>query len=170
MHIQTPVYLFITINIIYTLAYMVMGFPGSASGKEPACQCRRHQRWWFNPWVRKILWRRAWQSTPVFLPGESHGQRSLAGYSPYYLKEQGAVESTECTYIGISECMCVHQHVCIVNMSLQRYLYSSPTQSIYLTPPTHLAYSLLCVIDSLSLIYFLICTSLIHQVISELLS
>ena len=42
MHIQTPVYLFITINIIYTLVYMVMGFPGSASGKEPACQCRRH--------------------------------------------------------------------------------------------------------------------------------
>ena len=34
----------------------------------------------FNPWVRKILWRRAWQPTPVFLPGESHGQRSLAGY------------------------------------------------------------------------------------------
>ena len=36
----------------------------------------------FDPWVRKILWRRAWQPTPVFLPGESHGQRSLAGYSP----------------------------------------------------------------------------------------
>ena len=34
----------------------------------------------FNPWVRKIPWRRAWQPTPVFLPGESHGQRSLAGY------------------------------------------------------------------------------------------
>ena len=36
----------------------------------------------FNPWVRKILWRRAWQPTPVLLPGESHGQRSLAGYGP----------------------------------------------------------------------------------------
>ena len=34
----------------------------------------------FNPWVRKIPWRRAWQPTPVFLPGEPHGQRSLAGY------------------------------------------------------------------------------------------
>ena len=33
----------------------------------------------FDPWVRKIPWRRAWQPTPVFLPGESHGQRSLAG-------------------------------------------------------------------------------------------
>ena len=36
----------------------------------------------FNPWVGKIPWRRAWQPTPIFLPGESHGQRSLAGYSP----------------------------------------------------------------------------------------
>ena len=36
----------------------------------------------FNPWVGKISWRRAWQPTPVFLPGESHGQRPLEGYSP----------------------------------------------------------------------------------------
>ena len=36
----------------------------------------------FDPWVGKFLWRREWQSTPIFLPGESHGQRSLAGYSP----------------------------------------------------------------------------------------
>jgi len=36
----------------------------------------------FNPWVGRIPWRRAWQPTPVFLPRESHGQRSLAGYSP----------------------------------------------------------------------------------------
>ena len=51
-----------------------------ASGKEPACQCRRHKRCRFDPWVRKISWRRAWQSTPVFLPGETYGQRSLARY------------------------------------------------------------------------------------------
>ena len=37
----------------------------------------------FNPWVRKILWRRKWQPTPVFLPEESHGWRSLAGYNPW---------------------------------------------------------------------------------------
>ena len=47
--------------------------------KESACQCRRRG---FNPWVGKIPWRRAWQPTPVFLPGKSRGQRSLAGYSP----------------------------------------------------------------------------------------
>ena len=41
----------------------------------------------FDPWVRKISWRRKWQSTPVFLPGEFHGQRSLVGYSPWGHKE-----------------------------------------------------------------------------------
>ena len=49
------------------------GFLGGASGKEPTCQCRRHKRLGFNPWVRKTPWRRAWQPTPVSLPGESHG-------------------------------------------------------------------------------------------------
>ena len=43
-------------------------------------QCRRHR---FNPWVRKSSCRGKWQPTPVFLPGEAHGQRSLAGYSPW---------------------------------------------------------------------------------------
>ena len=45
--------------------------PRWASGKEPACQCRRHKEHRFDPWVRKISWRRKWQSTPVFLPGKS---------------------------------------------------------------------------------------------------
>ena len=53
------------------------------SSKESACQCRSHQRCSFDPWVRKLPWRRAWQPTPVFLPGESHGQRSLVDYSPW---------------------------------------------------------------------------------------
>ena len=42
-------------------------------GKEPTCQCRRQNRRGYDPWVRKIPWRRAWQPTPVFLPGEAHG-------------------------------------------------------------------------------------------------
>ena len=61
---------------------MSRDFPGGASGKELACQCRRHKRCGFDPWVRKIPWRRAWQPAPVLLPRESHGQRSLVGYSP----------------------------------------------------------------------------------------
>ena len=40
------------------------------------------KRWRFDPWVRKIPWRRKWQPTPVFLPGKSHGQRRLVGYIP----------------------------------------------------------------------------------------
>ena len=52
-------------------------------GKESVCQCRRHKRGQFTPWVRKIPWSSKWQPTPVFLPEESHGQRSLTGYSPW---------------------------------------------------------------------------------------
>ena len=46
----------------------------------------------FNPWVVKIPWRRSWHSTPVFLAGESHGQRSLAGCSPWGCKESDTTE------------------------------------------------------------------------------
>ena len=56
------------------------GLPWWLSGKETACQCKRPG---FDPWVRKIPWKRKWQPTPVFLPGEFHGQRSLVGYSPW---------------------------------------------------------------------------------------
>ena len=62
-------------------------FPGGTSGKEPACQCRRYKRLRFDPWVGKIPWRRKWQPTPVFLPGNFLGQKSLAGHSPWYCKE-----------------------------------------------------------------------------------
>ena len=72
----------------------VWGFPGGTSGKEPTCQCRRHKRCKFSPWVRKIPWSRVWQPTPVFLPGEFCGQRSLAGYSPWGRKESYTTEAT----------------------------------------------------------------------------
>ena len=49
----------------------------------------------FSPWVRKSPWRRAWQPTPVFLPGESHGQRSLAGCSPWGQKESDTIQATQ---------------------------------------------------------------------------
>ena len=63
------------------------GFPGGTSGKEPICQCRRHKRHGFNPWVRKIHWRKVQQPTPLFWSGEFHGQRGLVGYSPWGCKE-----------------------------------------------------------------------------------
>ena len=70
------------------------GSPGGTRGKEPACQCRRRKRNEFDPWVRKILWRRAWLPTPVFWPGESQGQRSLVGYSPWGCKELDTTAAT----------------------------------------------------------------------------
>ena len=60
----------------------LLSFPGGATGKEPTCQSKRHKRYRFHPWVRKIPCRKAWQPLPVFLSGESHGQKSLVGYSP----------------------------------------------------------------------------------------
>ena len=71
-----------------------MGFPDSASGKEPACQLRRHKRHGSDPWVGKIPWKRTWQLTAVFLPGKLDGQRSLAGYSPWGRKESDTTEAT----------------------------------------------------------------------------
>ena len=55
----------------------LVGLPRWLSDIEPACQCRRHKIHGFSLWVGMMPWRRAWQSTPVFSPRESHGQRSL---------------------------------------------------------------------------------------------
>ena len=68
------------------------GFPMWLSGKRICLQCRRHRRYRFDLWVGKIPWMRKWQPIPVFLPGESHGQRSLVGYSPWGCKEWGTTE------------------------------------------------------------------------------
>ena len=64
------------------------GSPVGTSSKERIYQYRRCKRRGFDPWVRKILWKRKWKASAVFLPGESHGQRSLAGYSPRVPKSQ----------------------------------------------------------------------------------
>ena len=59
---------------------LVYGLPSWHYGKELTCQCRRFKRHRFDPWVGKILWGRKWQPAPVYLPGESHGQRSLVDH------------------------------------------------------------------------------------------
>ena len=65
------------------------GFPNGSDGKESTGKCRRPG---FDPSVRKIPWRRERLSTPVFLPGKSHGQRSLMDYSPWSHKELDMTE------------------------------------------------------------------------------
>ena len=82
-----------------------LGFPAGTGGKAPACQCKRLG---FDPWVGKIPWRRAWKPTPVFLPRESDGQRSLVGYSPWGCKE-----------LDTSEWLSMHAHFIIHHMSFQ---------------------------------------------------
>ena len=95
---QPYVVRFIIIIIIWlcgiTFTMGVKGLPNDASGKESTCQCRRRKRPGFNSWVRKIPWRRAWQPTPVFSPGELHGLRSLEGYSLIGSQESDMTEAT----------------------------------------------------------------------------
>ena len=70
-------------------------------------QCRRHM---FDPWIRMIPWRREWQHIPVFHPGELHGQRRLAGYSPWSHKE-----------LDMTEQLHIHTYIC----------YLKPEQHFY---------------------------------------
>ena len=74
---------------LYQLSHQ--GSQGSTSGKEYACQCRRHKRSRFD-WGPEDPLKEAWQPTPVFLPGKFHRQRSLAGYSPWGCREQDRAE------------------------------------------------------------------------------
>ena len=82
---------------VYVYVYVYRDFPSGSAVKYlpavyPAC-LRRHQRHRFDPWVGKIPWKRKWQPSPVFLPGKSHGPRSLGGYNLWGRKES---DTTEC--------------------------------------------------------------------------
>ena len=82
--------------LITRLYFVIGGFPGGSDGKESACQCRRCE---FDPWVGMIP--REGNGTMLFLPGKSHGQKNLAGYSPRGLKRVGhdlAVEQQQLCY------------------------------------------------------------------------
>ena len=66
---------------------MVKNLPAKKKKRER--NCLQYERPRFDPWVRKIPWRRNWPPTPVFLPGEFHGQRSLVGYRRVTKKDDG---------------------------------------------------------------------------------
>ena len=80
-------------------------FSSGSASKESTCPCRRYRRCRFDPWVRKSPWSRKWQPILVFLPGKSHGQKSLVGYSPWSCKE---LDMTEC--VCVHACACAHTH------------------------------------------------------------
>ena len=117
---------------------------GGASGKEPACQCRRHKRHGFNSWIRKISWRRAWKLTLVFLPEKSHGQRNLMGYSPQGRKES---DTTEVTW-----------HTCIFIYTNRKKSNHSPKCLIYIHPHVFswVCVSVLCSVMSDSVIPWIV--------------
>ena len=77
---------------VFEVSSSMNGLPRWLSVKESACQFRRRRSPEFDPQVGKISWRSVWQPTPVFLPGESHGQRSLAGYSPWGHRESDTTQ------------------------------------------------------------------------------
>ena len=87
----------------YVSTSCLNGLPWQPSGKESACQCRRLG---FHSWVRRIPWRRKWQPDPAFLPGKSHGRRSLVGYRPWGCKRVGHDLVTKQPQI----LPCTHQH------------------------------------------------------------
>ena len=104
---------------------LLLGFPDGASGKELTCQCRRQERCGLNPWVGKIPWRRAWQPTPVFLPGESHGQRSLAGYSPQCCRMSDTTKVTSCVRARLHTHTHTHRlllHIVLIWLASQQLL------------------------------------------------
>ena len=97
------------------------------SDKESACQCLPVQEMWVQFWVRKIPWRTKWQRTPTFLPVKSHGQKSLAGYSPLDHKDSDMTErlSTQTKYLAYFNTKCnifilLHWHI-IYN--IWKYIY-----------------------------------------------
>ena len=102
--------------MLYSRSLLVV--PRWLSGKESACQCRRLR---FHPWVGMIPWRRERQPTAVFLPGESHGQRSLVSYSPRGHRE---LDTTERLSTCIIVCVC-----------------SSPAPSLSRPLPPHFLFS-----------------------------
>ena len=75
-----------------SLSFQTLGFPVA---QQIHLQCRRQRRLRFDPWVGNIPWSRKWKPTPVFLPGKSHGQRSLVGYSLWGRKELDTIEHTD---------------------------------------------------------------------------
>ena len=110
-------YSLISFNLLLVVQ---MGFPGDGSGKEPACQCRRCKRCPHllhpNSWVGKIPWRRKWQPTPVFLPGNFHRQRSclwirkgsnMTENSVSYLVQVVTISSIQNPNFSISGCVCI---------------------------------------------------------------
>ena len=112
------------------------GFPGGASGKESTCQCRRHKRCGFNPWVRKIPWSRKWYPTSLFLPRKFHGQRGLAGYSLQGHKESDKTKHNSFSQCSVRYSVRIVPHVDVFLMHLWKVSSMYFSSAILIPPPT----------------------------------
>ena len=114
----------ITHTDTHTHIYINKSYYGGASGKKKkknlSANARRHKRHGFDPWVEKIPWRRAWQPTPVFLPGESHGQRSF-----------GRLQSTGLQRVRHMH-VSVRMHACIENMVNTDWIFDDFKKLLFL--------------------------------------
>ena len=123
----------------YRLTHPHWCFPCGVSGKESTCQSRRSKRRVFDPWVGKNLRSGKWQSTPVFLSGEFHGQRSLEGCSPWGRKELDTTEQLTLAYF-------FHFHLLSFNSSFSHFCflyYGFPQASQNFCKITIILYSML---------------------------
>ena len=103
---------------IYIYIYRLLRW---LTGEESPCQCWRHR---FDPWIGKIPWRRKWQSNPIFLHGESHGQRSLAGCSPPGSKRVGHNWANTQTHTNLCVLQYTYMYVCMsLSVCVLFYLY-----------------------------------------------
>ena len=100
-------------------------FPSGARGKRLTCQWKRHMKHRPNFWVGRNPWRRKWQPTQVFLFRESHGQRSLVGYSPLGWKELDTTETSWHACIGL-----ISRFLCNIYIFQYQTLLSPPDTSI----------------------------------------
>ena len=97
-------FLIVSLCPCHELCTFMTGLPWRLKQCRICLRCRRPG---FNPWVRKIPWRREWQPTPVFLPGKYHGQRSLVGYSLWGHKESDTTKPLTlslCDSLGVIMC------------------------------------------------------------------
>ena len=106
--------LLLKIKCVWLSMYTLGASQVAQEVKNPPASAGDIKRLGFDPWVGKISWRRKWQLTPVFLPGESHGQRSLAGYSSWGRRELDMTEVTERANIYIQ--------IQFISIAIQNYI------------------------------------------------
>ena len=131
LHARFLVYILVDIYIQYIAQYtQCLASQVAQVLKNPPANVGRLKRCWFNSWVGKILWRRAWQPTLIFLPEESHGQKSLAGCSPWGHTESDMTEGTQHAHMSsiqyiylVDKCIYLLAYILEIQYITMQYMY-----------------------------------------------